>query len=139
MSAERKTPEQIAREVVGADALAGVGYDKYLPYMIAAIEADRAQRMPGLETITVENTGVTYEPETFDGGIGYRLTHPDGRQEFAYLRPSGWHDGNEAGSQADTFLYVADAQTVADFDAENSIEMGVPATYVNHFERERGA
>ena len=38
-----KTPEQIARETLGADALAGIGYTQYLPYMIAASEADRAQ------------------------------------------------------------------------------------------------
>lgn len=39
-----KTPEQIARETLGADALAGIGYGQYIPYMVAAIEADRAQR-----------------------------------------------------------------------------------------------
>lgn len=39
-----KTPEEIARETLGADALAGIGYEHYVPYMVAAINADRAQR-----------------------------------------------------------------------------------------------
>ena len=43
-----KTPEQIAREVIGADALAGVGHERRIPDMIAAIEADRAQRETAL-------------------------------------------------------------------------------------------
>lgn len=41
-----KTPEEIARDTLGADALAGVGYEKYLPYLIRAINDDRAQRDP---------------------------------------------------------------------------------------------
>ena len=39
-----KTPEQIAREVIGADALAGIGYEGDLAVAIRAIEADRVQR-----------------------------------------------------------------------------------------------
>ncbi|NLA66436.1 MAG: hypothetical protein GX862_11110 [Leucobacter sp.] len=39
-----KTPEQVAREELGSDALAGIGYEQHLPYMIRAIEADRAAR-----------------------------------------------------------------------------------------------
>lgn len=35
--AERKShAERIARKVIGADALAGIGYEKYLKYAIAA-------------------------------------------------------------------------------------------------------
>lgn len=41
-----KTPQEVAREALGADALAGIGYGKYLPYMERAIKADRAQRHP---------------------------------------------------------------------------------------------
>lgn len=39
-----KTPQQIARETLGSDALNGIGYEQYIPYMVRAIEADRTQR-----------------------------------------------------------------------------------------------
>lgn len=38
-----KTPEEVAREVIGADALNGIGHERRIPDMVAAIEADRAQ------------------------------------------------------------------------------------------------
>lgn len=38
-----KTPDEVARQTLGPDALNGIGYTGYIPYMVAAIETDRRQ------------------------------------------------------------------------------------------------
>lgn len=94
----------------------------------------------GAETIRDEQTGVTYAPASFDGGIGYVITHPDGRQECVILAPSRWHDVNERDSQGDTFVYAMTATDAAEWDADEAGEgwhaYADPVIYVNHFERE---
>ena len=94
------------------------------------------------ETIRDDNTGVTYEPASFDGGIGYVITHPDGRQECLILSPTTWHEINpDNGAEGDTFLYRMNAAQVAAWDAEvlpyswSDFTDNV-ITYVNHFEKE---
>lgn len=44
-----KSAMEVVRDTLGADALAGIGYEVYIPCMVAAIEADRAQRPEGRE------------------------------------------------------------------------------------------
>ena len=44
-----KTPEQVATDLIGQDALAGVGYQKDFDLAVKAIEADRAQRVVTVE------------------------------------------------------------------------------------------
>lgn len=39
-----KTPDEVARETMGPNRLGGIGYEQYLPFMVEAIVADRAQR-----------------------------------------------------------------------------------------------
>lgn len=46
-----RTPEEIAKQTLGADALSGIGYERYLPCMVRAIKADRAQRATDLATL----------------------------------------------------------------------------------------
>lgn len=38
-----KDAEELARETIGADALAGVGYDQYIPWVVKGIKAARAE------------------------------------------------------------------------------------------------
>lgn len=98
--------------------------------------------LSGAETLRDEQTGVTYEPAIFDLGVGYVVTHPDGRQECLILHPSLWHDQNEHGSQGDTFVYQMTAPQAKVWD-ENQMSPDAHAwwdftdnviTYVNHFE-----
>jgi hypothetical protein len=52
-------------------------------------------------TITTEE-GYVYEPWTSGYGVGYKVTHPDGRVEYIYLNPSSSDDNGDA----IVFLYV---------------------------------
>lgn len=101
------------------------------------------------ETHRDEQTGVTYQPASFERGIGFVVTHPDGRKECLILSPSLWHDVNERGSQGDTFLYQMTTAETAAWEANYADEDAEPldwwhftdnpVTFVNHFEQEQSA
>lgn len=60
-----KDAEQLAREVIGADALAGIGYAQYLPWVIKGIEAARAEDNDEYtETQWDGSEGAVFESET---------------------------------------------------------------------------
>lgn len=56
------TARQVAREALGPDALGGVGYEQYLPYMERAIEADRRQRHPSRTEAALERVRAPHHP-----------------------------------------------------------------------------
>lgn len=98
--------------------------------------------LSGAETLRDEKTGVTYEPAIFDLGVGYVVTHPDGRQECLILSPSLWHSPNRRGSQGDTFIYHMTAPQAKAWDENQTSPDNLgywdftdkPVAYVNHFE-----
>lgn len=52
------TPEQSAREFIGADALAGIGYEKWLEVATKAIAYDRAQNIAAPVVVGSDDMGM---------------------------------------------------------------------------------
>lgn len=102
---------------------------------------DKDMRTIDAECTVDTGTGVTYEPWSIDGGIGYKVTAPDGRVEYVMLVPSSWHDINpDNGAIGDTFLWHATADEAARWDSSQDNpwpmefwDAAHDVTYVNHF------
>lgn len=97
------------------------------------------------ETITTEE-GVTFTPESVDGGIGYKITSPGGAVEYVFLVPSTEHQYNDDnGAIADTFIYHVDMAGAEAWAEENAgpgtgmdlvADLAEPLIYLNHFSKE---
>ena len=113
------TAEQVARAFLGADALAGIGYEHDLEVATKAIQFDRARRAGKVFTIPrvamVSAEGVTYWPifqwESDRDGlsrleVGVKAVLPSGKEHEVRLVPSTATD--EGDGTGNVFIYEDD-------------------------------